>query len=87
MSMAMGGGESLLLSESLEMVSAPTLTVEKSVEEQLADAKVIVEWLDEVSKEKDFFEHIDKKAWAEFVKSIYNWLDELEGLAELDFKD
>jgi len=79
MSMAMGGGESLLLSESLTLPSEQ-LPVEKSIEEQLEDAKLIVVWLEEISKEKDFFDYIDKKLWKEFVDSIYDWLDNLEAL-------
>ena len=57
-----------------------TLPVEKSIEEQLADAELIVDWLEEVSKEKDFFDYIDKKLWKEFVDSIYDWLGELENI-------
>ena len=80
MSMSMGGGESLLLSESLEMLSAQSMPVEKSIEEQLADAERIIEWLEEISKEKDFFDYIDKKLWSEFVDKVYDWLGELESL-------
>jgi parallel beta-helix repeat protein len=82
-----GGGESLLLSESLETQSVPAIPVEKSIEEQLADAEVIFAWLEEVSKEKDFFDYIDKKLWKEFVESIYDWLSELEDMAETELKD
>ena len=80
MSMAMGGGGSLLLTESFAVESTELLVPEKTIEEQLADAKVIVEWLEEVSKEKDFFDYIDKKLWMEFVESIYDWLGNLETL-------
>ena len=80
MSMAMGGGESLLLSESLAVESTEFLVPEKAIEEQLADAERIIEWLEEVSKEKDFFDYIDKKLWTEFVNSIYDWLGNIEEL-------
>jgi hypothetical protein len=75
--MSSGGGESLLLSESLETQSE-TVLVEKSLEEQLDDAKAIVEWLEEVSKEKDFFDYIDKDVWSDFVDKIYDWLETLD---------
>jgi hypothetical protein len=84
--MSSGGGESLLLSEPIAIVSEPTTPVEKSIEEQLADAKVIVDWLDEVSKNKEILEYIDKDVWSDFVDKIYDWLDNLEDMAELDLK-
>ena len=77
--MMSSGGESLLLGESVIAAEAQeTVVVEKSVEEQLADAKLIVDWLKEVSNEKDFFEHIDKETWYDFVDKIYDWLETLE---------
>jgi hypothetical protein len=82
MTMAMGGGESLLLSESLALQPEQIEPVEKTIEEQLENAKVIIEWLEEISKEKDFFGYIDKKTWAEFVESIYNWLSDLEAIVD-----
>jgi hypothetical protein len=85
--MSSGGGEGLLLSESLAIQSEQTQPVEKTIEEQLEDAKVIVEWLEEISKEKDFFDYIDKELWTEFVDKIYDWLDDLEDMAELNLKD
>ena len=84
--MSSGGGEGFLVTEPLA-IQSETVPVEKSIEEQLEDAEVIVDWLKEVSKDKDFFEHIDKELWKEFVDSIYDWLNELEDMAELDFKD
>ena len=41
-----------------------------------------MEWLEEVSKEKDFFEYIDKKLWAEFIDKIYDWLSDLEAIID-----
>ena len=77
--MSSGGGEGFLLGESLSAVETQEIVVvEKSVEEQLADAKVIIEWLKEVSKEKDFFDYIDKETWSDFVDKIYDWLEILE---------
>lgn len=77
--MSSGGGESLLLSESLLAAeSQEILVVEKSIEEQLVEAKLIIVWLEEISKEKDFFEYIDKETWSDFVDKIYDWLDTLD---------
>jgi len=81
--MSSGGGEGLLSGESvIAAESQEIVVVEKSLEEQLADAELIVDWLKEVSKDKDFFEHIDKELWKEFVDKIYEWLDELEDMSE-----
>ena len=78
--MAMGGGESMLMVESFAVESTELLVPEKSIEEQLADVERIVAWLEEISKEKDFFDYIDKELWKEFVDKIYDWLGELEAL-------
>jgi hypothetical protein len=81
MSMSMGGGESFLLGESVIAVeSQEIIQTEPTLTEQIEQAKTIVDWLEEISKEKDFFDYIDKKLWAEFVDKIYDWLGELEAL-------
>jgi len=74
----MGGGGSLFVAESFAVESTALPEPKKTIEEQLEDAKVIIEWLEEISKEKDFFDYIDEKLWAEFVDKIYDWLGNLE---------
>ena len=77
-----GGGGGMLMMESLAIESVQSVVPEKSLEEQLADAEVIVDWLEKMSKNKEFFDYVDKKVWAEFVDEIYDWLSDLEALID-----
>ena len=76
--MMAGGCESMLLAESLAIESEQVLPVERSLEEQLADAEIIIAWLEKVSKDKETIEYIGEKTWSDFVDKIYDWLDTLE---------
>ena len=82
MSMAMGGGGGLLLTESFAIESNQLTEPEKSVEEQLEDAVWIIEKMEEIWEDPLVQEQIDKKVWKEFIKSLYEWLSDLEAVIE-----
>jgi hypothetical protein len=84
MSMAMGGSESLLSGESLLTMESPeAVPVEKTIEEQLEEAQWVIERLEKIWEEdENLREAVDKKVWKDFMDKIYEWLGELEALAE-----
>jgi len=50
-----------------------------SIEEQIAHAKDVVDWLEKIWEEdEEVSKTIDEDGWDEFMKKIYEWLNELE---------
>jgi hypothetical protein len=53
---------------------------EPTIEEQLDNAKEIIQWLEEIWLDEDLQKAICEEQWKEFMDKIYEWLYELEAI-------
>ena len=77
-----GGGESMMMGESFAVDSTQAAVPEKSIAEQFEDAKRLIEKVEEIWEDPLVQEQIGEKDWLEFMEKVYDWLGELEILAE-----
>jgi len=77
-----GGGqlEMMALSQPVAMAErVEAYPAEPTVEEEYAQAKEIVAWLEDLwANDEEAREVIDKKAWKEFMDQIYTWVANVE---------
>ena len=61
-----------------------SLKAEPTIEEQIVHAKEVVAWLEKIwDDDEEVSKTIGQEDWEEFMKKIYEWVNELEAIPDI----